>query len=82
MVQVARGVGYFVRADIGWQRRKDLESDIIEAIWLEIFVKKSCSILIGIIHRPPNTSSYLNSGFECSFNDMLDTCISKARKLL
>ena len=47
-------VGCCVRTEICWQRRKDLESDNIEVIWLEIFVKKSCLILIGIIYRPPN----------------------------
>ena len=61
---------------------ESLESDNIEVVSLEIFVKRSCSILIGIIYRPPNTSSYLNSGFECSFNDMLDTCVSESKETI
>ena len=54
---------------------KDLENDDIEGIWLEIFVKKSCSFLIGVIYRPPNS-------FESTLNDMLDTCVSEGKETI
>ena len=76
------GVGCFIRADIDWQRRWDLENDDNEGIWLEIFVKKSCSFLIGVIYRPPNSSLYLSTGFESFLNDMLDTCVSEGKETI
>ena len=76
------GVGCFIRSDMDWLRRKDLEHDGIEAIWLEIFIKKSCLFLIGIIYRPPNTSLYLPVDFERIFYDMLDICMTECKETI
>ena len=66
------GGGCYICNDIGWQRRKDLGKDNIEAIRVEIFIKKSSPFLVSIIYRPPDTSRYLESDFENAFLDMLD----------
>jgi hypothetical protein len=40
------GVGCFIRNDLGWQRRTDLENDGVEAIWLEMFNNKNARTLL------------------------------------
>ena len=49
----------YLRNDIECSRRKDLEHDIVEAIWLEITLKHK-KILLALTYRPPNehTVSY------------------------
>ena len=50
----------YVRDTILCKRRKDIEINGLEAIWLEVRIK-SKKILIGGIYRPPNSSSdYFN----------------------
>lgn len=75
------GVGCYIRNDKTWQRRKDLEKDHVEDIWIEFFIKNSKPLLVCIIYRPPDTSRYLDSDFEDRFNDMLDDSFMKTRKL-
>ena len=50
------GICAYIRYDLSWHRRPDLESDKIEAIWIEIFIPKSRPILICFMYRPPDTS--------------------------
>ena len=45
------GVYVYIRDDLNFQRRTDLESQFIEAVWIEIFIKNSQSILICIAYR-------------------------------
>ena len=40
------GVGCFIRSDLEWQRRTDLENECTEAIWLEIFIKNTKLLLV------------------------------------
>ena len=70
---IGGGVGCFIREDIKWQRRIDLESAGLETLWLEIFVKNSKSLLICILYRPPNSSKHLHKDFESILQDMLST---------
>ena len=54
------GVVICVRDTILCKRRKDIEINGLEAVWLEVIIK-SKKILIGGIYRPPNSSSdYFN----------------------
>ncbi|XP_065071070.1 uncharacterized protein LOC135695815 [Rhopilema esculentum] len=76
------GVGCFIRNDLGWQRREDLENDSLEAIWVEIFVKNSRPLLVCVIYRPPDTSKYLDRNFESEFSDMINTSISENKELI
>ena len=46
------GVCVFIRNDLSLLRRKDLENDKVENIWIEIFPQKSKSILICFIPTP------------------------------
>ena len=55
------GVVCFIRNDIIYERRKDLETKGIETIWLEISMPNSTPTLICFMYRPPDTSRYLDT---------------------
>jgi hypothetical protein len=76
------GVYVYIRDDLNFQRRTDLESQFIEAVWIEIVIKKSQSILICIAYRPPNSSNYLNKNFDNEFNDMLTTASMDNKEII
>jgi exonuclease III len=76
------GVYVYIRDDLNFQRRTDLESQFIEAVWIEIFIKMSQSILICIAYRPPNSSNYLNKNFDNEFNDMLTTATMDNKEII
>lgn len=47
------GIAVYVATDVGCVRRRDLEEEGIEALWLEIKMKKM-QILVCNVYRPPN----------------------------
>ena len=47
------GLILYLRNDIECSRRKDLEHDIVEAVWLEITLKHK-KILLAVTYRTPN----------------------------
>ena len=76
------GVAVYVKENMSSDRRHDLEVEGIECRWLEINVRNSKSLLVGILYRPPDTSSYLNEDFEQSFDDMLGTAIAEEKETI
>ncbi len=76
------GVAVYLKGDIEWQRRQDLERDAIENTWIEVFIPKSKSILLGIFYRPPGTSKYLAADFREMFNDMLLSCANENKEAI
>ena len=50
------GVIIYARDNIACKRRKDIEINGLEAVWLEVKIK-SKKILVGGIYRPPNSNS-------------------------
>ena len=76
------GVCVFIRNDLSWLRRKDLENDKIEAVWIEIFLQKAKSILICFLCRPPDTLSYLSKYFDPLFDDMLTTANAENKEII
>jgi len=70
------GVGIYIKNNIVFKRRTDLEKLSLEIIWIEIFVKNSKSIIFGCCYRPPETSKYLINGY----NDILHEAISNVNK--
>ena len=73
------GVGIYVKDDINWIRRNDLESNDIESIWIEIFPEKSKSFLFSVIYKPPVGSHYLYQNFTILLNQML-SLVTKSKK--
>ena len=54
------GVVIYARDTLSCKRRKDLEINGLEAVWIEIKIK-SKKVLVGGIYRPPNSNSdYFN----------------------
>ena len=76
------GTAVYIRDDIQWQRRNDLEVNGIECLWIELLIKRSKSILLGIIYRPPDTSKYLDKDFEAKCEDMLNMVLSEDKEVI
>ena len=65
------GVGCYISEKLSYKRRNDLESENIEAIWVEIMPHKSKSYLLCVMYRPPDNSKYLHCNFVELLSDML-----------
>ena len=76
------GVISYIRSELTYERRSDLESDGIESIWLEIFIEKSKSILVCVMYKPPDSSSHLDKNFTSKFDDMISTVISENKEVI
>ena len=49
------GVCAYIRDDMNWELEDDLEHKDMEGVWIKLFIKKSKSLLIGFIYRPPDS---------------------------
>ena len=70
------GVCLYISDRLNWTRRNDLETVELESIWIEVFPHKSKSILICVMYRPPDSSSYVPK----DFSNFLSTQLSSATK--
>ena len=57
------GVGIYIRQEINFTRRQDLEDPEMESIFIEISAKNSKPFIIGCIYRPPDSSKHLPKNF-------------------
>ena len=70
--RIGGGVVVYIRDNISFKRRQDLEINPLEAVWVEVSLKNK-TILIGSVYRPPNsTVEYLNLISE-SFDRAINT---------
>jgi len=69
-------VAIYVKDNIDFQRRFDLEIKNVETIVIEINVKRSKSFLLAVYYRPPDTSQYLNENFNELLQDSLGNNIN------
>ena len=60
-------VGIYIKQDIEYVRRKDLEIENTEIIWIEIKQTNSKCFILGVVYRPPDSSKHLNKNFENNF---------------
>ena len=51
------GVLIYIRDQLNYVRRHDLESNEIESIWIEIKLKNSTSFLVSFVYRPPSSKA-------------------------
>ena len=58
------GLLVFVKDRIKYERRKDLETDEVECLFLEIMLKNSKSFLVGNLYRNPKETVQWNENFE------------------
>lgn len=52
------GVCVFVRSDLMFNIRNDLDSASIEVVWMDILLPKSKPILVGSLYRPPDQRDF------------------------
>ena len=60
IIKTGGGIAVYIKEGITYLRRKNLEYNDVEAIWLEILVERGNFFLIGIMYNPPNTSKHLH----------------------
>ena len=60
----AGGLLVYVRNDVVCNRRKDLEDDNFESLWLDLQPKNSKSFLVGHFYRNPQSTILWNETFE------------------
>ena len=58
------GVLVYIRKDINFIRKSELESDNVESIWLQLFLYNKNSILVGLAYRPPDAKCQWIKHFE------------------
>lgn len=66
------GIIVYVKNGMKVERRKDLETNEIECVWLEVFPKMSSSFLVGTIYRHPNDGVEWNENFEILIEKVLE----------
>ena len=76
-----RGVLCYIRSDIKYQTR-ELEINGLEAIWFEIFVVNSRSILLCFSNKLPDSSIHIDKNFTSKFQDMIETATYESKKTL
>ena len=76
------GVCCYIRNDINWQRRTDLEIDGIECLWIEILIQNAKSFLFGIIYRPPDSSLHIDKDFAVKFSDIIESTVSENKEVI
>lgn len=57
------GVSMYIRDDLQFRRRSDLEVDGIEFLWVELFIPQSKPLLLCSAYRPPDSSKFLDKNF-------------------
>ena len=76
------GVSMYIREDVKYRRRSDLEISGIEFLWIEIIIPKSKSILMCSAYRPPDASKFLDKNFIEKFNNMLDNISAEDKETI
>lgn len=61
----------YVKNTIKCEHRRDFETNDIERMFLEVFLKNSKSFLIGNIYRHPNENIQWNENFELQIENVL-----------
>ena len=76
------GVGVYIKDNVPYIRRNDLEAGNLECIWLEILFPKTKGLLIGIFYRPPYGSKYLRNDFDDELDNLLQSVITENKECM
>ena len=68
------GVVIYVKENVHYRRRLDLEPRSVECIWIELTLKQK-HVLFGLFYRPPNSDLTYYSSLEDSIHLAVDTGI-------
>ena len=66
------GVGVYIKENIEYIRRNDLNDENVEAVWIEILQNNLKSCVLGVLYRPPVSSKHPSKNFESSFMKIID----------
>ena len=69
------GVILYVKNNIHYTRRQNLELRGVESIWIELTLKHK-HILFGVFYRPPNSEAVIFSAIEDSINLAVDSGVN------
>ena len=69
------GVIIYVKNNIFYKRRKDLEINDLESLWIELILSNNKHILVGVLYRPPNANAAYFKLIEDSIHLAVDTGI-------
>ena len=61
------GVCMYIRSDISFSQRNDLDSDDLEILWCDILLPKSRPITVGACHRTPKQTDFIEKLEEILF---------------
>ena len=76
------GVGFFVKNNIVYWRRNDLETQDIELLCLEIMSQNSKSMITCVLYRPPNSSKHWSKSFLEIFDKQLSNIIRENKEVI
>ena len=65
-------VGVYIKENIEYIRRNDLNDENVEAVWIEILQNNLKSCVLGVLYRPPVSSKHPSKNFESSFMKIID----------
>ena len=71
--KVGGGLVCFIKNNLNYKRRYDLEDENIETVWIELVFKSSANILICMLYRSPNAPinwlEYFHSALDKAYNE-------------
>ena len=71
--KVGGGLVCFIKNNLNYKRRYDLEDENIETVWIELVFRSSANILICMLYRPPNAPinwlEYFHSALDKAYNE-------------
>lgn len=70
------GVILYVRVNLHYKRRYNLELYRVESIWIELTLDNNKNVLFGLFYRQPNVDANYNCNIEESIALAVDTNIS------
>lgn len=70
------GVMLYVKSNLHYKRRYDLELNRVENIWIELRLENNKRVLIGLFYRAPNSNTLYNNDIEDSISLAVDTDIN------
>ncbi|XP_066929954.1 uncharacterized protein [Clytia hemisphaerica] len=76
------GVGVYIKSNLNYDIRKDLEHSEIESICIEIKPNKSRSWLFNTIYRPPDSSKYLSKNFQQLLTNIIDSMYNEKKETI
>ena len=74
------GVAMFVKDNITFKRREDLEKSVPASLMIEIALKNSKPFLVGCFYRPPETSRYSSESYNSSLQSHLSDVLKENKE--